>query len=71
MDINTLHAHIRALTAINGMLLRKLVSNGTLTTNDAAEIVYGATGATGLSREAAAAVLGPIEELVRGARPEG
>jgi hypothetical protein len=70
MDIDALHAQVKALTGLNGMLLRKLVSKGMLTTDDAAEIVHGATGAMGLARDAAAAVLAPVEELVSRARPE-
>jgi hypothetical protein len=70
MDIDSLHAQVKALTGLNGMLLRKLVSKGVLTTDDAAEIVHGATGAMGMAHDAAAPVLKPVEELVGSARPE-
>lgn len=70
MDTESLQAQIKALVGLNGTLLRKLVSNGTLTTEDAAEILYGATSAMGLSQEEAAPVLGPVEGLVGAARLE-
>ena len=70
-NIDSLHAQVRALTGLNGTLLRLLVSRGVLTPADAADVISSAGRITAVTHPDAQKLLKDVLGIADRGRPPG